>query len=318
MEVFILLANIILNSPVCKDNGNFTNKNYVDLIDFNDDLMNYIFSPSHLYTYISTCSTQNSYIRIQKNEFFLEIIKYTHNNKLLLEKHIITIIILSYNQKLCKNTGEIIQYLFDIGCKFTDNIIYAIFASRNYNAINIILNQKIDVAEKHFKSIFESINSYREIIIPDVLNCIKLIINFGYVLSKDDLLLMLKNNMNPEEKMINNDYCKDADFYSQAQIKKKKKNMFPNNFNIKPNVFALVELVKKSAKIAEIKKFIKDNKIVPTIECLREACKHKAYSAVIKYFTETHGLKPDIECMQNVVELTGYSQLSYIFEKFKN
>lgn len=328
-DMFIKLADCIMTSTVSKDNNNFTKNKYVELIEFDDKFLNYIFNDKNgngnvningdVYVDVDNNYYGSRFVvyHIYKNAFFLEIIKHANNNKILTEKHILLIIKLSRNKKLCKNTEEIVNFLYEIGCDFTENIYCAIYSTNDCNAINIILNQKINITSKIFKSLFTRGERYEYYDTANAINCINMSINFGYVLTKEDFILMVQHNIDPEKNMIDKKLYEDKEFIESISNAVHAINMFPNNFDIKPSNFALVTLVKNNAKLGDIKQFIKDNKLTPTIECLREACKHKSYNAVIKYFVETHNLKPDDECMQNAVNLMYNSQLSYVYKHHK-
>jgi hypothetical protein len=295
LSVFIMLVEYFVKSHVI-----LKKNDYFNLIEINNDLLNY--------------SIDNIQYYNNDDDFFYDLIEYIYKNSDLLTPHNVEKILYCdhwgcWNIKPKKSYAETIQFFVNMGYKFTDEIIYNIFISCDYQAINILLNTKIKITSNMFKNLF---SRHKD----NIKDCINLCINFGYEITKDDLIYMLRNNLNPEEKMVKKEYLNDEVFIKNIAQIIKEKNIFPNIFDIKPDIESLLYLIKKCGKINEIKKSIKDNKIKPTIACLREACKHKSYTAVTKYLVDTHGLKPDIECMRNAIESNANSYMSYIFENY--
>lgn len=179
-------------------------------------------------------------------------------------------------------------------------------------SINCILNQKVQFDENHINNLFDGE-------ITEIQNCIDIFVNFGYVVSKEILIKLLENNIDPNKNYIKDEYLNDKLFMENVSSLIKTHNMFPNNFDIKIGADYLEKIIKnKTTNFSEIKKLIKENNIKPTIECLRTACECMPTPSLIKYFVEKHDLEIDFECLENTVKAVGQKKLSYVFGKYKD
>lgn len=293
-----LLMNNKLNFEVVKILFHIivTKYEYLNLVEFNNQIIKFLKMTEN-----DWCSNITN---IYKSKDVYNIIKYLYD-KNLLDNMILTQMI------YYSGIENIYDFLNNIGFVFQESHLKTACYCCNIKSINLVLNQKIKYDEKIVEQLFSGYygNNIKE--------CINLFMQFGYRPTKEVLIIMIDRKISPNENMIKKEYLEDKDFMSKVEVILHKNNMFPNNFNINPNNKTLVALISNSAKLSDIKKLIKDNKLKPDIECLREACKHKANKATIKYLVETHKLQPDDICMQNSINLIHNPQLSYVFDLYK-
>lgn len=255
----------------------------------------------------------NEYIECELRFMIESIIKNSNTMKLLTkfcaEKNLITENIMK--KFLCKNNSEFVATsLCENGYVFTEKDLEFFCCYCNHKSIALILNQKIKYSEKNVMSLFSNNNGQKK-------ECVDVFVQFGYVVSKEVLIEMLKKNIFPDKKYIQDEYLQDEIFMKNVKNIIEERNLYPNEFGIKESPRTLEFIIKnKSKNLSEIKKFIKSKKITPSIGCLRNACLHKSNNSLIKYLIEEHKLTPDYECMKNSVDLIGNTQLSYIFDNY--
>lgn len=286
----------IINSKINKNNGEFTKKNFVDLIEFDDKFISMLeMKDPSMFNFISNLLYKSDYIEV--------IIKALHKKNLFSDN--------IFNQMIeyATNKQNIYNYLNECEYIFTQQNLKSSCYYRLPNALNMILNQKIPFNEKIIEELFTCCYN------KNILDCIQIFTNFNYVPTQNILLKMLDKNVNPDKKMIQEKFMKNVEFIKDVEILLNKYSIYPNNFDIKPSNNTVVILLSRQSKLACIKQYIKKHKITLNIECLREACKHKNYKSVIKYLIETHNLKPDSECIKNSIKMAYNSQLSYVYEK---
>lgn len=288
------------------ENKKINKQNLFCVLDINNELLNYLIYSSESTYYFGKLQHCFKY-----NAFFFDLIEHSHKNGIILSpSDVIKIIYTTQYEKNYKTQSETIQFFIDIGYKFTDDIHNAIFTSRNVDTIITLLNTKIKISPCMFSNLFSSFYNSR------IQECINVCINYGYDVTKDDLILMLNKRVNIENKLIKKEYLDDKIFVENITKIINEKNLFPNAFEIKPNIETLLTMIRNFGKIDDIKKLIKENKLKPTIECLREACKNKSYTTVIKYLNKEHKLKIDEECLKNAIASNGNSCLNYVSDSY--
>lgn len=179
--------------------------------------------------------------------------------------------------------------------------------------MNDILNEKFIPKKEDFANFIFCIKKYiysnnNYFIIEDknqkiekIIYAIDLFQLHGYQISKDDIIILLKDNIK-----VNNI---PKEYFDDDNFKKNLKNICNRNlfFPYKEinNNDTLIQIIKnqKSYKMhsdhqgfENIKKFINENNIVPIYETLIEACKMDNYE-LVKYLINDKNIEPDFDCI---------------------
>ena len=239
---------------------------------------------------------------------------------------------------IINNDKGIFDLLFSMIPSFTLEHLYLACQHSDCNIIKNILDQKIRPDEKCIERMFENVKQkqqdqkilsyaarqrrYGQTTTTTQLlseseklkRKVEMLINYGYNITKKDLLIITKGGVHLEDKYIQKDFFNDQIFKKEMTDECNKNLLYM--YDIEPNKYGLIEHCRRKATVSDIREYIIKNKIQPDIECLKEACKHKNNLAVVKTLTEKYGVEPDFECLINCIgTVNGNNQLKYIAAK---
>ena len=218
------------------------------------------------------------------------------NHKIELEEDMLIILIKNKNEDMA---SEFIK----LGCPVTKLSLDAACESLSKNIILQIIKFDNIIPDKiSYDSLFTFFDrpyTYKKngmcVDAPLIAEIIDILVDNGYIIKYDDVLLALKNRcyINAIERFNINftsdfiDECANQSYYPY------------DNINLKPTMESLYIECSKINNLPTIKKLVKSG-LKPDIVCLRNACNSRSNKPIIKYLMETHKLTPDIECIKNI------------------
>lgn len=234
---------------------------------------------------------------------------------------------------------EMFDLLFSMIPSLTLEHLYLACQYADCNVIKNILDQKIQPDEKCIERMFENADAKQEQPNQNVSSYamrrrrygqtttttplseseklkrkVEILINYGYNITKKDLLIITKGGVQLEDKYVQKDFFNDPIFKKEMTDECNKNLLYI--YGIEPNKYGLIEHCRRKASVSDIREYITKSKIQPDVECLREACKHRNNSAVIKMLTEKYSVEPDFECLINCTgTVNGNTQLKHIAAK---
>ncbi len=237
------------------------------------------------------------------------------NDKQVIYNNIITKILESGYKITIDNIQNIIQKHINIDIliehiTFTNNIINLCCMYNNWFLLEHIFDNKIVPTNNMFTLLFIYKNS-----ILDQQKCIKLFLQYGYVITYNDFILITKNyivlnnNINfdsddiPKEFITDefNKLCEQNDFYPNYYIPTinflRKRSFYLNNIS----------------QIIEYKKCLRSN-LQPDIQCLINAC-HSSGKKALQFFVEECKINPNNDCLFTVLSNDKPAR-KYIIEKY--
>ena len=72
-----------------------------------------------------------------------------------------------------------------------------------------------------------------------------------------------------------------------------------------------------NSNLKDIRKIVKQGKLIPDASCMQEACQVRSNSVTIKYLVSAGGIIT-IECLENYIKYYGDQTLQYLINEFKN
>jgi hypothetical protein len=198
----------------------------------------------------------------------------------------------------------------------------------NKNVILECLNTKIFPDEQTIKNVLEKVNENNINHKKDVLNMFN---HFGYIPSKNDILLMAKYNIESirftESFLDDENFKKEIDdiFYEtgyfmygiKPSLKYFKKFLKSSKYNenAKDN-YCYGHKSLKCPNLSKVKKFVEDNNIIPDLECLKIVCGLPLSGDVVRYFIEELKIEPDFDCISSCHHAD--KTIKYLVDLFKN
>jgi hypothetical protein len=220
----------------------------------------------------------------------------------------------------------LIQLLLTMGAPLDKKCLELACCISNDYIIRLCLDSNIKPDQKCFsgllKSYYNTIKkhdyiSYKSIIpkssdLKKTNELIKLIVDAGYKITEKDILATVENKFT-------------LDNFDSYGIKLDKKYLdkcvefgfYPYDNAMAPDISCLEKECDKSGNLNNIKRMIKEKKIVPNLTCLRNASKHSNNLAVIKYLVSEHNLKPDFDCLRNQIDVLSNSTLGYLLREYE-
>ncbi len=186
------------------------------------------------------------------------------------------------------------------------------------------LNMKIFPDDKTIKNLLSKSKNNDKI---EILECFY---HFGYVPSKNDILLMAIYGI--ESSRFEKSYLDDKEFVSKlddifsanmvylygikASLKAFKKFLESSYYGEDSVQIFSFRKKKKCQSLSKVKKFIEDNNIQPDLECLKIVCGLPLSGDVIRYFIEELKIEPDFDCISSCYHAD--KTIKYLVDKVKN
>jgi hypothetical protein len=149
-------------------------------------------------------------------------------------------------------------------------------------------NYDLESLKKKYSKLYEIKSEIKE-------QCINLLQMFGYVPSKNDVLLTIYFKVKISNIEIS--YFNDDVFLQKMKMVCDYVSFFPYD-QIKPDESSLINILNtKKVRLVFVKNFIKKYNIIPTILSLKTACKHLQNQAIVNYLITTYNIEPDFDCI---------------------
>jgi hypothetical protein len=210
------------------------------------------------------------------------------------------------------NNIELAKITLLSGCNIDYQCLIFACETLNYDTILFVINNNITPDKKCFDAIISSEIESQKVVKskPNKTKLIDLLIEFGYKVTYDDLVMatnahVVINNLKNLNIQINDDFlkvCSKAGFYVYDDI-------------IKPTITDLELACEKPNNLKCIKQLISSG-LKPNMKCLRNACSLKANLGVIKFIENKGNIKPDAICLKNIANASGNAGMNYIVDEF--
>jgi hypothetical protein len=189
---------------------------------------------------------------------------------------------------------------------FTERNIEIISEYCCWFAFEYLFDRKYLPTSNIFKLLLENKHSRNN----DMIECIKICINYGYIIDYDDFLGLTRNKINITWCTISNDFLTDEFSQICESI-----GFYPKYFNVTQQY-----LINKSKtlwninNVIEFENIISTTNLYPNTDCLINACINGSINS-IKLLIEKYKVKPTNKCLIAVLS-NSKKQQTYLINKY--